>query len=203
MYIPPHFAQDDPKQAIAFMQRFNFATLVSQHDRPIATHLPFVIAVEDPKIVLRSHMAIANPQWKSLAEQEVLVIFAEPHAYISPRLYQSRKNVPTWNYAAVHAYGQAKLLESEAEKRATLEALMEVMEPAYLEQWAGLDESYRQRLYRGMLAFEIEVTELQAKEKLSQNKSEIDRQNVTEHLAQSEDGAAQLTAELMRRRAES
>src|SRR4051812_31010638 len=117
MYIPKINLMTNPQEAISFMQRYSFATLVTVNNGvPSATHLPFVVEQRDDKIVLVSHLAAANPQVQELLQGKPLVIFAEPHAYISPTHYEHEKNVPTWNYIAVHAYGTATLIESPEKK---------------------------------------------------------------------------------------
>ncbi len=111
MYVPGHFRVDDPETLRAFMRAHAFATLVTVVDgAPFATHVPFL--VDDAKggeeaagLVLRAHVARANPQWRTLEEQDALVIFSGPHAYVSPAWYGAAESVPTWNYTAVHAYG--------------------------------------------------------------------------------------------------
>ncbi|HRI58716.1 MAG TPA: FMN-binding negative transcriptional regulator, partial [Saprospiraceae bacterium] len=115
MYTPSHFSFSEQGDIVDFMRRFNFATIMSQVEGlPFATHLPFVVEESsEGNLRLLAHFAKANPQWKSLEEQTALVIFSEPHAYISPSLYEKEQNVPTWNYVAVHAYGQATLITDE------------------------------------------------------------------------------------------
>ena len=123
MYIPSHYNVDDQEEVLSFLHAYPFATIVNQDGkRPMATHLPFVVRPVDDKLLLEAHFAHANPQWKLLEEgQETLVVFAEPHAYISPRHYDKTQNVPTWNYQAVHVYGKARLLTKEVEGFAHLE----------------------------------------------------------------------------------
>src|ERR1700755_3114693 len=132
MYIPKFFAETDFENLLAFMREFNFATLVSaENNYPAATHLPFVIEKREDKLILFAHMAKANLQWKEFSDKDVLVIFHEPHAYISPLLYNDKLNVPTWNYVAVHAYGKVKILATVEENIALLEKLMAVFDPLY------------------------------------------------------------------------
>ena len=188
MYIPKHFEQKDTGKLLAFMQQYNFAVMISaDKNRPLATHLPFVIEKEEKDICLYSHFSLANHQWKNISAQDVLVIFSEPHAYISPSLYEHQQNVPTWNFGAVHAYGKIELYHSDEEKRMVLHKQMQAYEPSYLEQFNTLDEKYVNGLLKGIVAFKISVSELQGKEKLSQNKSERDRQTVKKHLEDSND----------------
>ncbi len=198
MYIPKHFEQKDHQKSIAFMHAYNFAIVVSaQNEIPLATHLPFVIEERGDDLVLISHMSKVNEQWKTFSEKEVLVIFSEPHAYISPSLYEQQQNVPTWNYVSVHAYGKIKLLESDEEKLSVLDKQMQTFEAAYIEQFKTLSKKYVDGLLKGIVAFEISVTKLQAKEKLSQNKSEKDRMNIKKHLEESDDTQKQALAKMM------
>ena len=176
MYIPKYFKQNDRKKSIAFMNAYNFAIVVSAKDElPLATHLPFVIEERENEIVLISHMSKANEQWKTFSDKDVLVIFSEPHAYISPSLYEQKQNVPTWNYVAVHAYGKIHILDSNEEKLIVLHKQMQSYEAGFIEQFRTLDKKYIDGLLQGIIAFEITVSNLQAKEKLNQNKSEKDR----------------------------
>jgi transcriptional regulator len=106
MYTPSHHRIDDPQAVRSFIERHSFGALISFTDSFHVTHLPFVVGEGEP-LALSSHMARANPHWRSLAgNPEVLVIFQGPHAYISPALYEDRVSVPTWNYAVVHAYSR-------------------------------------------------------------------------------------------------
>jgi transcriptional regulator len=188
MYTPKQFALEDAEKIVSFMQAYSFATLVTVRDGlPVATHLPFVVELREGSVILTSHMAKANPQWKDLAEQQALVIFTEPHAYISPSLYEHERNVPTWNYVAVHAYGQAVLQTEDHQALTILEAMMDSFEPAYKQQWDGLPEDYRLKLLKGIVAFRISVTDLQGKHKVSQNKTEAERQRIIESLSRGND----------------
>ena len=183
MYIPKYFQLSDQQEAVNFMQRYSFATIISaDNDIPVATHLPFLIETRVDKIVLCSHFAKANPQASALIDKCVLVIFTEPHAYISPTNYEKQTNVPTWNYLAVHGYGKAVLL-SQGEQTVDLLAQMIInYEPAYLQQWDSLPNDYKQNMANGIIAFEIIVDDLQGKQKLSQNRSAIERDNIINSL---------------------
>ncbi|MCB2380487.1 FMN-binding negative transcriptional regulator [Hymenobacter sp. BT635] len=191
MYIPAGFEFADHPSLVAFLQRYSFATLISvDQGLPVATHLPFSILSDGAQLRLTAHLARANPQWRSWAGQEVLVIFAEPHAYISPTLYEKRESVPTWDYLAVHAYGQVRLLESEADTTQALQQLIATYEPSYQGQWDSLPAAYKAGMFRGIVAFEIEVTHLQGQQKVSQNKSAAERAAIATHLASSDDALA-------------
>ena len=199
MYIPKLNSMEDVAEAVAFMQQYSFATIVTAKDNlPVATHLPFVIIQRNNTVFLRSHFARANEQWMQLDSQSVLVIFIEPHAYISPVHYEKELNVPTWNYVAVHAYGRATLLDDTAQAYELLEATINTYDPAYQAQWNNLPQDFKQKMIKGIVAFEIEVTDLQGKKKLSQNKTAIEQQRIIDHLSASNNTQEQDIAAYMK-----
>jgi transcriptional regulator len=180
------------------MKRFSFALIITSKDNvPTATHLPFLVRVEDDEIVLTSHFAKENPQWKDLLGNEALIVFSEPHAYISPKLYDKTLNVPTWNYLAVHAYGKAKIISESDAVMAVLNATVANYEMGYKAQWEGLPEQYKVNMAKGIVAFDIVITDLQAKKKISQNKTESERHRIIDSLSKSDDSNANLIAEYM------
>lgn len=186
MYIPNHFKFKDDIDKIAFMKQYSFATIITvKNNTPIATQLPFVVNNMDGSLVLSTHFAKANEQAQYIEENTSLIIFSEPQAYISPAHYDKRESVPTWDYIAVHAYGKAKIITDEATKRKALEQMIELYDKSYMQQWKSLSEKYIQGMTRGIVAFEIEVTELQGQKKLSQNKTEIEKQRIIDHLERS------------------
>jgi transcriptional regulator len=199
MYIPAHFLPSDREDVIRFMQRYSFATLVTIRDgKSEANHLPFTIHSDGDSIRLRAHMSKANKQWHHLQTGSALVIFNEPHAYVSPRHYDKVENVPTWNYMAVHAYGPATLLEPGEATREAVEQMIDQYEPEYADQWKNLSEEYRQKMLKGIVAFEMTVTELQAKNKLSQNRTETEQKRVVNALMDSHDSVQQAIGAAMR-----
>src|SRR5713101_4934099 len=189
MYIPKAFREDDISRLHTFMAAYSFATLVTQHESiPFATHLPFLLdARRGPNGIMLAHMARANPQWHDFVdEQEVLVIFQGPHAYISPSWYEVELSVPTWNYAVVHAYGIPRLIEDGEELYQLLKTLIETHEAQFKNPWPFmLPEDYLQKMMRGIVGFEIEITRLEGKLKLSQNRTEAERENVITSLQES------------------
>ena len=188
MYIPSFNKFPDQQEAVSFMQRYGFATIVTADNNvPVATHLPFLIELRGDKIVLLSHFAKANTQALGIINKPVLVIFTEPHAYISPANYEKETNVPTWNYLAVHAYGKATLIPEGEETATLLNKMISNYEPAYLQQWDGLPGEYKQKMMKGIVAFEIVVDDLQGKQKLSQNRSALERDNIINSLEKSTD----------------
>jgi len=183
MYSPKHYVTEDFAFMLGFMRRYNFATLVtSKNEILIATHLPFIVEESSDSVILTSHLARANPQWKNFANAEALVIFHEPHAYISPMWYEEELSVPTWNYVAVHAYGKTRIFEDEAEVFSILEKMISAFDKTYFEKWKHLPYEFKSKLSKGIVAFEIEVKDLQGKKKLNQSSSKVDRQNVIENL---------------------
>jgi transcriptional regulator len=202
MYIPNANRVEDQAQLLAFMQAHSFATLVSLvQGQLFATHLPLIVVAEGDQIRLRGHVAKANPHWQELATQrEVLVIFQGPHAYISPSHYEKWESVPTWNYIAVHAYGSAQLIQEEAGLLATLAELIAATQPAYGAQWESLPDQFRAGMLKGIVAFEITVTRLEGKFKLSQNRPLGDQQRVATALTSAADTAIATTGHYMQER---
>lgn len=200
MYIPKYFAETDEENLLAFMREYNFAALVtSENDFPTATHLPFIIEKRNEKIVLSAHMAKANLQWQQFENKEALVIFQEPHAYVSPLLYGEKNNVPTWNYVAVHAYGKVETCQTAEENLAFLAKMVEAFDPDYFRSdWQELSADYKINLARGVVAFEIEVTDLQGKKKLNQNKPGKSAENVIEAFEKSDRENEKLIANYMK-----
>ncbi len=198
MYTPKHYRGGSKEEAIAFMKRFNFASMVTAIEGlPVATHLPFVVLERDNQIVLSSHMAKANDHWKHIVANDNLIIFSEPHAYISPKHYNQTQNVPTWNYMSIHAYGKANVIEGTDQVLSVLEGMIDSFEEAYRAQWEKLSDEYKVKMANGVVAFEIIVDRMDHKEKLSQNKKENERQAIIESLSKSEDSNAQIIGEYM------
>lgn len=205
MYIPPEFSMEKPEEILAFMQQYNFAVMISVsslNGKLLATHLPFIIDYDKNNIhdslVFSAHFAKANLQAlpENLENQEVMIIFSEPHAYISPTLYQSYPNVPTWNYVAVHAYGQVKILDAEQTVE-LMEKTVAHFEPQKERFWDDLPPNYRKNLLDELVAFKFYVTRVEAKKKISQNKSQIDQNNIIANLEKSEDENARKIGEMM------
>jgi len=183
MYIPSFNKFEDKQEVISFIKRYSFGTIVTaSNNLPVANHLPFLIEERDDKIIISSHFAKANPQALEIVGNDVLVIFTEPHAYISPKHYEKETNVPTWNYIAVHAYGKALLLEGEQAHMELLERTINTFEESYFQQWQALSPEYKSKMIKGITGFEITVTDLQAKSKLSQNRTAKERDNIIDTL---------------------
>lgn len=178
LYQPPHFAVGDRGLALELMRRHPFATLVSAlaGGEPQVSHLPLMARTEGERLVLCGHLARPNPQWKQWSDGDpVLAIFHGPDAYVSPFWYEAREAVPTWNYAVVHALGNVTLLQDSDAKEAVLKALIGEHDAPYRERWNELDVEWRERMKSGIVAFDIAVSRLDVKFKVSQNRSDADR----------------------------
>lgn len=199
MYIPEHFRDEDRATALTFMRANPFTILISNMETgPFATHVPVIIRESADDLTIRGHVAKANPHWRYLQnDPQCLMIFHGPHAYVSPANYEIRESVPTWNYGAVHAYGKARTYSAPEELLSMLHDLIPTFEVAYGEQWASLSEAFRQRMLGHIVGFEIAVTKLEAKFKLSQNRTRQEQENIINSLGASPDTAVSGTARLM------
>ncbi len=203
MYIPKDFHETDAARLGRLMSRHGFALLTTVQDDgvPFTSHLPFVFEPSGSGHgVLHGHMARANPQWRHFENGgEVLVVFWGPHAYVSPSWYATHPAVPTWNYATVHAYGRPRIIEDPVAKRATMAALVKANEAGFEAPWRlELPEQYEARMLRGIVTFEIPISRLEGKFKLSQNRDITDRENVAARLEDAGFDDARGIAELMR-----
>lgn len=200
MYIPEHFEETNSERILALIEGNSFGMLVTAPDGvPFVSHLPFLFDhAAGSKGKLLCHMARANPQWQHLSScGEILVVFQGPHAYVSPSWYSS-PGVPTWNYAVVHLRGKPRLIESESKLEALLERLTHVYESHMPIPWKpNLAGERRTKLLNMIVGFEIEITDIQAKFKLSQNRPSEDQQSVAEKLVQSSNQTEVAVAKLM------
>jgi transcriptional regulator len=197
MYVPRRYEQKETKEIIEFVKDNSFGLLVSnKSNRPIGTHIPFLISQKNGIITLSSHISRGNEQKHTLTEgAEVLVVFAGPHSYISPQWY-TQPNVPTWNYISVHMYGTIQIIEGEA-VHSRLTAMVDKYEQFMPKpmQVKDIPEKMYNDDVRGIVVFDITVTEVQAAYKLSQNRDEESYQNIIDKLEQSDaNGKAVATA---------
>jgi transcriptional regulator len=200
MYTQKYNQITDTQEVVSFMQKYSFATIVTVvNGVPTATHLPFIIEQRNDKVVLIAHFAKANHQSADVFCCTPLVIFTEPHAYISPAHYEKELNVPTWNYLAVHAYGKATLIDNKAQVAGVLEKMIGFYEAGYMQQWNNLPDDYKIKMMNGIVAFEILVDDLQGKSKLSQNRTEQERKNIINSFAKSADKNEQEIAGYMKK----
>lgn len=187
MYTPSSFKEEDPKALFDLIEDFSFGILFSQHyEQPEATHLPFLVDRQRGEHgVLIAHFAKANKHWKKIADtKEVLAVFQGPHSYISPSWYEDRAEVPTWNYATVHAYGIPKIIHDRSELREMVTRLTHHHEDEIKSDWS-IDEVSKQDFetdLKAIVGIEIEITRLEGKFKFNQNKTEADQAKVIKNL---------------------
>ncbi|MBO3063725.1 FMN-binding negative transcriptional regulator [Mammaliicoccus fleurettii] len=200
MYIPKHYKENDIQEIKLFMLEHQFVTIITNDgDKPIATHVPINIHEKNGGIYVTGHLAKNNDQWRLLNKaSNVLIIFQGPHAYISSTWYE-KEDVPTWNYQSVHVYGDSRLL-SESELIEDLTYLLNKYE-GHRENgatWDNMSENTRKQI-NGIIGFEIEVKEIQAAYKLSQTRTEQDKNNIISKLKESGDHLDIAIAKIMNR----
>lgn len=179
MYIPKHFQVTDRDEIVQFIHSNAFGQLISDCDgRPFSTHLPFMLS--DDQTYLSAHLARQNPQLASIDGQDVLVTLQGPHDYISPTWYDD-PGVPTWNYQAVHIYGTC---HTQTDPDLLGELVNELAGIYESKQPAPWTPEYKAAMLRAIVGIRIDIKEIQAKFKLSQNRSDKDRQQVIDHLTE-------------------
>jgi transcriptional regulator len=197
MYIPKNIEIQDVSVAHDLIDEFGFGVVVSSS--LTGTHIPLVLHREEGDHgVLYSHCAKANPHWKELEGTDVLIIFSGPHSYISPTWYANSPAVPTWNYAAVHAYGRVTLLGGDQ----TIEVVEEVVgqyEPELLVNRTIITNEYRDKLLSAIVGFKIELSHLESKLKLGQQRIIEDQIGVYNALNNANDPDAQRLAKYMKK----
>ena len=200
MYSPPYNQPESRAEVVAFMRAHNFPALVTGTGGALhASHLPVTVHEEGERIVIDMHMAKNNPQWKEFFDDDVLVIFSGPHAYVSPRWYEEKERVPTWNYAAVHAYGVPKIHSVREVKAASQRRLIESLDPEWLPKHDALRAEYVEQMLSGIVNFSIPVTRIDARWKLSQNRGRREMELIAAALDKSADSSARALAALHRK----
>ncbi len=199
MYIPHSYKNENLKEVKDFLSQNSFGILVNQLDgKPWATHIPLELDKSaDGEDVLVSHIAKANPQWKAFeTNTEVLCIFNGPHAYVSSSWYQEEE-VPTWNYIAVHVYGKIKILDRQ-ETMVSLRKLVDKYEKGSKNPLSLDDLSPKTlRQVNGIVAFQIEITAIQAAYKLSQTRQQ-DHAKIIQELEERKDYGSKVISDKMK-----
>jgi transcriptional regulator len=211
MYRPDLFRVDDVKEMHALMRGRPFASLVSTGASGLyASHLPTVLKDEGPYGVIECHLARANPHWKELAEvAEALMIFHGPETYISPNWYASKaqhgKVVPTWNFAAVHAYGRPEVMQEPDWLRRHVTELTAQQERGESRPWLVSDAppSFIDVMLRGIVGFRFPIARLEGKWKMSQNREMPDRAGVVTGLRERAEGDDLAIADIVSHQIES
>jgi transcriptional regulator len=203
VYVPSHFATDDPDALITRLARRWAGVLITigEDGAPIGTHMPILWDAE--RRIATGHIARANPQWKHGAGKGLIVLNG-PEAYVTPSWYPSKaehgKTVPTWNYEAVHITGDVEWFDDAERLEAMLDQLSAFYESDRAEPWTINDapRPYIDALKRAIVGVTLKAERVEAKRKLSQNKTEGDFSGVMNGLAASDDPLAQEVAALMR-----
>ena len=175
MYMPPQFNATDRVLASDLIRAHPLATLISNDDDgfPYLTHLPLHLEQRGDDLLLLGHCARANAHWRYLqARPRALASFLGPQAYMSPRVYPDLARVPTWNYLAVQCSVQATLIDAPPDKDRLLKKLIGDHDPEYIAQWIALGTEYQHKMLAGIVAFELQVVDLQCKLKLNQHRPE-------------------------------
>jgi transcriptional regulator len=191
MYVPSHFNESNPDILHARIAQHPFGMLVTHGRSGLdVNHIPFELTAGEGELgVLRAHVARANPVWQDVANgDEVLAVFRTADAYISPNWYpskhESHKQVPTWNYIVVHAYGRVTVRDDERYVRGVVGRLTRTHEASQSKPWKMADapKDYIDAMLTSIVGLEIEITRLVGKSKLSQNKEARDIRGAGEAL---------------------
>ena len=205
MYIPKAFQVSDSRVLAEFVANNSFATLISSVQGSLfATHLPMSLdQSRSSRGVLLGHVARANRHWQAFdGQQEALAIFHGPHAYISPNWYASSSPaVPTWNYAVVHVYGVPRIVDDEKWLSDFVDRLVTIYEADKPQPWSGiLPTGLRASLLKEIVGFTMDITRVEGKFKLGQNRSLDDQRAMVDHLESQADPVAQVLGEFMKQR---
>lgn len=201
LYTPRHFTAAAPDDAIALMRAYPFATLITASaNEPSVTHVPLVWTPGGGSGELHGHIAKANPHWQHFAGGSTMAVFHGPHAYISPSWYvQPEREVPTWNYATVHAHGQPELIDDRDAKLALIDRSVALFEAHNTPPWTRAVEGERlEAMLRSIVAFRMPIARLDAKFKMNQNRTAADRAQVSARLRDTGHPDLQAMAEWMR-----
>ena len=199
MYIPKLYREEDRGRILEFLRQNEFATLVTYDgEKPTASHLLMEVVEGNGNLFVNGHLSKVNQLWKTFEKTpEVLVIFQGPHTYISPTWY-NHVNVPTWNYQAVHIYGKPRVVEDREEVYLLLKKLIDRHEAGSHYKLETLPPDFVEKEIKGIVAFQIEVTRIEANYKLSQNRDDEDYQNIVSRLGEREDEMSHGVAEAMK-----
>ncbi|MEJ2175021.1 MAG: FMN-binding negative transcriptional regulator [bacterium] len=199
MYTPPYNRAEDRGEIVAMMRAHNFCLLVTGSSGELhGSHLPCLADERGDQLVIELHMAKANPQWQQFFDDEVMVVFSGPHAYVSPRWYARAPAVPTWNYAAVHAYGTVTVSDDFTAKQAAQRRLVAAHDPDWLGQFDALTQDYLGSMLQAIVVFEVAVTRIDARWKLSQNRGRQEQELIIDNLERRAAAGDQALAALMR-----
>ena len=201
MYIPDIYKNENQEDITAFLKQNSFGILINQTNGKLwATHIPLELQTnKEGKTILEGHISKENPQWHGFTENDqILAVFSGPHSYISPSWYD-HENVPTWNYIAVHVYGRIKIIEGDA----VIESLKKLVDKyeQNSENPVRIEDLSKKTMMqaRGIVAFEIEINEIQATKKMSQNRDDKNYQNIISELEKTKNTDAVAVAKEMKK----
>ena len=206
MYLPPHFREEDSARLHALIRSRALGLLVTNGPGGLmANPIPFLLDAErGPHGTLRAHVARANPVWHEAdGVREALVVFQDVDSYITPAWYASKREhgrvVPTWNYATVHVYGPLTVIDEAAWLHDQISALTDRHESSRSDPWAVTDapEKFVEAQVRGIVGIEIPIARMEGKWKVSQNRSDADRDGVASGLREIGDADAVRMAEMV------
>lgn len=200
-YNPQTFRNTDRQVISQFVSDYPFAQLSSfDGQRIVTSHLPLLWKQSIPgNGFLIGHFAKANPQWKHANHTNVEAVFIGPHAYISSSWYETPQSVPTWNYTTVHMWGRLQLVDDAERSLQIVADLVHAMEGENQNRWSMelADDEFIEKLMQMIVAFEIEIEQIECKFKLSQNHSDERQQLVIEALLASGNPQQHAVAKLM------
>lgn len=204
MHVPTYYKNENIKEVKEFLLSNSFGILITVgNGRPIGTHIPIELDQdENGNVVLLGHISKANPQWKTIANnQEVLAIFNGPHSYISSSWYE-KENVPTWNYIAAHVYGRIKIISEDA----LVDSLRKLVDKHEVDSETPVSvdkmSAKTMKQINGIIGFSIDITEIQVAYKLSQNRNDSDYHNIIDNLENSKSALEKQVAREMRKKRE-
>lgn len=199
MYIPKFFQVNDFKEIEQFIQSNSFGMIVTEDQgKPLATHLPLIFQKNGDDYYISGHIAKGNPQCKTLnGNGNVLIIYQGAHAYVSSSWYE-KENVPTWNYQAVHLYGEATVL-NEQETIDGLKTLLTKYEQNRENPvlWDNLAENTQMQA-KAIVGFKVKIKKIEAAYKMSQNRNEQDYNNIIKNLEDEHNSSSKAVADVMK-----
>lgn len=184
MHNPKYSQVEDLEKQLEFIRRYPLGTLITSSDNNLQTsYLPFFVEEKDGELYLLAHLARANPQWKVLTQTKVLISFRGPDCYISPTLYKTSPQVPTWNYMAVECTAEAELVDDVSGLDALMKTSVNFFEKRNNTDWCyDLPEKFKFGLLKAIIGVRFKITNIDAKFKLSQNRESEDYAAVKEFL---------------------
>lgn len=184
MYNPKYSQVEDLEKQLEFIRRYPLGTLITTSDNNLQTsYLPFFVEEKEGELYLLAHLARANPQWKVLKSHKALISFRGPDCYISPSLYKTSPQVPTWNYTAVEATCEAELIDDAEGLDALMKTSVDFFEQRNGTNWKyELPEKFKLGLLKAIVGVRFKIIQIDGKFKLSQNRESEDYQAVKEFL---------------------